>query len=171
MLAQRLSLAVLLSGIISSCGTPSVQQPEQALANTVWVPRSIAWVRPHPGDAELGHIQYAAFTLLAFRAQGQCLLISSTHSLGEGDTIIIATEPGVRLDSGRYRIEPNQLVLTSKNLSHTFTPPNPGKLYDARTDTLPFTGNTLVYKGIAYRPYTKLAGRSIHSFWAVFRSN
>ncbi|HEX8328649.1 MAG TPA: hypothetical protein VF629_13990 [Hymenobacter sp.] len=168
MLATRFLLAVLSGGIASSCDAPPLQQAEPVLANTVWVPRVIAWERPHPHDAELSGIRYASFTLLAFRARGRRLLVSSIHSRGDQDTILAATEPGVQVDSGRYRVAANRVIITSKNLTHTFTPPHPGTLYDERTDTLSFAGGTLRYKGIAYRPYTKLAGQRIASFWALW---
>jgi hypothetical protein len=167
MLAKRFFLAVLSGGVVGGCDAPSVQQaaPASGLANTVWVPRTIAWVRPHPHDAELSGIQYADFTLLSFRAQDRCLLISAYHSLGDGDTIIVATE-SARVDSGRYRLAPRRVVVRSHNLSHDFSPV--GEKYEARIDTLSFTGRTLVYQGVAYRPYTKLAGQSIDSFWALW---
>jgi hypothetical protein len=166
MLAKRFFLAMLSCGV-GSCDAPSVQKAATAsgLANTVWVPRTIAWVRPHPNDAELSGIQYADFTLLSFRSQGRCLLISAYHSLGDSDTIIVATE-SARVDSGRYRLAPQRVVVRSLNLFHDFTPV--GEQYKARIDTLSFNGRSLVYQGVEYRPYTKLAGQSIDSFWALW---
>ncbi|WP_457072081.1 hypothetical protein [Hymenobacter sp. UYAg731] len=160
-------MALLLGAVVSSCDAPPVQQSEHALANTVWVPRTIAGECPYPHDAELNGIQYASFTLFAFRARGRCLLVSPTHSLGDKDTILVATEPGVRVDSGRYRVALNLVIIMTQNQSRTITPPHPGTLYDGRTDTLSLTLPTLVYQGIEYRPYTKLAGQSMNSFWEL----
>lgn len=164
MLAKCFFLPLLSCVTLSSCEAPPVQQAGTALANTVWVPRTIAWVRPHPEDAELSGIQYADFPLLCFRDQGKFMRVSSYHSLGDGDTIIVATEPGFRVDSGRYRMGPNRAVVTSKPVyqSIAFAPLSK----KARTDTLSLTGQTLWYKGIEYRPCTKLSGQSIDSFWA-----
>ena len=170
MFAHYCLLALLLGSVVCWYDAPPVQQPKRTLANTVWVPRTIAWQRPFPHDAELRRIQYAAFTLLSFQAQGRCLLISSYHSRGAGDTIIVATEPGIRLDSGHYRIEPQQDVITSNNVYRTLTSTRASQQKDARTDTLSFKGQALLYKGLEYRPYTKLSGRSVDSFWASVRA-
>ncbi|MFD2720071.1 hypothetical protein ACFST9_15210 [Hymenobacter monticola] len=165
MFATHYFLPVLSCVLLSGCEAPPAARAELALANTVWVPHTITWVRPHPNDAELSSIQYAHFTLLSFRPQGRCLLISDYHSLGDADTIIVSTEsPSV--DSGHYRLEPYRVVVRSKNLSHYFTPP--GERYEACTDTLSITGRTLVFRGVEYRPYTKLAGQSIDSFWTLW---
>jgi hypothetical protein len=162
MQAKHLLLAVLAG---TSYAAFSAQPPKLALANTVWVPCTITWVQPFPHDAEMSGIQYTDFPLLCFRGQGQFMRVSSTHSRGDNDTIIVATEPGIRVDFGRYQVEPTRIVVTSKVGYRTinFTPSLPDK---ARTDTLLLTGHYLVYKGVAYRPYTKLAGQSIPSFWA-----
>ena len=167
MLAKYSFLTLLSYVTLSSWESSSVQQAGITLANTVWVPRAIAWVRPFPLDAEMQEIQYADFSLLCFRARGQFMRVSSYHSLGPGDTIIVATEPGFRVDFGRYRIEPNQVVVTSKSVYQSINFVPLGK--KARTDTLSLTGRTLWYKGIEYRPCTKLSGRSINSFWAFTR--
>jgi hypothetical protein len=165
MLLKLLCCAFLFT-VTTSCHTATTPASlEQKLVNTVWVPRT--WQSPLPYDAELGRIRYADFTLLSFRAQGKCLLLSSYHSLGNGDTIFVATEPGYTLDSGRYQVEPAQVLLTTKNFYHTFTPPVVGNQYEERTDTLAFTGTYLVYEGTEYQPYTKLAGQRISSFWAL----
>jgi hypothetical protein len=165
MQSNYLLLAVLSASIGSSNAAWFGEQPPRALANTVWVPRTIAWVQPFPHDAEMSGIQYADFPLLCFRDQGQFMRVSSTHSRGDNDTILVATEPGIRVDFGRYQVEPTRIVVTSKVGYRTinFTPSLPDK---ARTDTLLLTGHYLVYQGVAYRPYTKLAGQSIPSFWA-----
>jgi hypothetical protein len=161
-----LLLAVLLGSSSSRDATWFLPPPQLALANTAWLPRTISWVRPFPHDAELRGIQYAAFPLLCFRDQGQFMLVSSSHSLGDNDTIIVATEPGVRVAFGRYRVAPKRLVVTSKTVYRTIDfrlvrgPDRP------RTDTLTFTGQRLVYQGVEYRPYTELPGQSIRSFWA-----
>jgi hypothetical protein len=162
---KSLLLAVLSASIGSSNVAWFGEQPPRALANTVWVPRTIAWVQPFPHDAEMSGIQYADFPLLCFRDQGQFMRVSSYHSRGDNDTIIVATEPGIKVDFGRYRVEPTQVVVLSKTMCRTvsFTPSVKDK---ARTDTLSFKGQHLVYKSIEYRPYTKLSGQSIHSFWA-----
>lgn len=162
---KYLLLAVLSASIGSSYATWFGEQPTLALVNTVWVPRTIAWVQPFPQDAERSGIQYADFPLLCFREQGQFMRISSYHPRGDNDTIIVATEPGIKVDFGRYRVEPNRVVVLSKTGYRTinFTPSVKDK---ARTDTLSFSGQYLVYKGVEYRPYTKLSGQSIHSFWA-----
>jgi hypothetical protein len=167
MLVKYVLLAVFLAVIVSSCDSSPRQKPKESLIDTVWVPRAIAWVRPHPQDAELGGIQYADFTLLSFRAQGKCLLISSTHSLGDGDTVIVATEPGIRVDSGHYQVAPSRVIITTKNASRTFRPPTTDRRDDVRTDTLPVTGASLWYKGIEYCPYTKLGGQRVDSFWRL----
>ncbi|RZK27955.1 MAG: hypothetical protein EOO63_12300 [Hymenobacter sp.] len=94
------------------------------------------------------------------------MLVSSSHSLGDNDTIIVTTEPGVRVAFGRYRVAPNRLVVASKTVYRTIDfqlirgPDRP------RTDTLTFTGQRLGYQGVEYRPYTKLSDQSIRSFWA-----
>lgn len=160
---------LLLAGLAASLGRSNAawfgKQPPLALANTVWVPRTIAWVQPFPHDAEMSGIQYADFSLLCFRDQGQFMRVSSYHSRGDNDTIIVATEPGIKVDFGRYRVEPTRVLVLSKTRYRTinFTPSVKDK---ARTDTLSFRGQHLVYKGIEYRPYTKLSGQSIRSFWA-----
>ena len=161
-------LPLLSCIMLSSCEAPLVQQPGTVLAHTVWVPRTIAWVRPHPEDAELSRIQYADFPLLCFRDQGKFMQISSYHSLGNGDTIIVATEPGFRVDSGRYRLVAlNRVVVTSQPVyqSINFVPLSK----KTRLDTLSLTGQSLWYEGIEYRPCTKLSGQSIDSFWAFTR--
>ena len=131
------------------------------------MPRAVAWVRPYPDDAELGGIQYADFSLLCFWGQGKFMRVSSYHSLGDGDTIIVATEPDFRIDSSRYRIRPNRVVVTSKPVYQSINFVPLGK--KARTDTLSLSGQTLWYEGIEYCPCTKLSGRSIDSFWAFTR--
>ena len=167
MLAKCFFWPLLSCVTLSSCEAPPGQQAGTALANTVWVPRAVAWVRPHPDDAELGSIQYADFSLLCFRGQGKFMRVSSYHSLGDGDTIIVATEPGFRVDSGRYRMGPNRVVVTSKPEYQSINFVPLGK--KARTDTLSLSGQTLWYEGIEYRPCTKLSGRSIDLFWAFTR--
>ena len=167
MLAKCFFWPLLSCVTLSRCEAPPGQQAGTALANTVWVPRAVAWVRPYPDDAELGGIQYADFSLLCFWGQGKFMRVSSYHSLGDGDTIIVATEPGFRVDSGRYRMGPNRVVVTSKPVYQSINFVPLGK--KARTDTLSLSGQTLWYEGIEYCPCTKFSGRSIDLFWAFTR--
>lgn len=162
---KYLLLTVLAASSGSSNAAWPGEQPLLALASTVWVPRTITWVQPFPHDAEMRGIQYADFPLLCFRDQGQFMRVASYHSRGDNDTIIVATEPGIKVDFGRYRVERTRVIILSKTMYRTinFTPSIKN---EARTDTLSVRGHYLVYKGIAYRPYTKLSGQSISSFWA-----
>jgi hypothetical protein len=159
-------LPTLLSATVGRSSVTWLGEPPPAtLINTVWVPRTIAWVQPFPHDVEMSGIQYADFPLLCFRAQGQFMRISSYHSRGDNDTIIVATEPGIKVDFGRYQVDPTRLVVLSKTGYRTinFTPSVKDK---ERTDTLLFRGPYLVYQGVEYRPHTKFSGQNIPSFWA-----
>ncbi|MDO7851448.1 hypothetical protein [Hymenobacter convexus] len=170
MLAKRFFLVALSVGVVSCSHAPPVEQPKPALANTIWAPRTIAWVRPFPHDAELKGIQYADFPLLCFRSHGNFLRVSSYHSRGENDTIIVATEPSVRVDSGRYYVGPSRVVVISKTVYRTFKLMPADNMSRVRTDTISWSGRRLVYEGVEYCPYTKLSGRSMDSFWALTRS-
>jgi hypothetical protein len=160
---------LLLAGLLASTSssTPPLSLPPlPALVNTVWVPRSINWVQPFPRDVELRGIEYADFALLCFRTQGQFMRVSSYHSRGDYDTILVATEPGVRVDYGHYRISANRLIVTAKTGYRTIDFRPAGQLDQPRTDTLCFRGRYLLYRGVEYRPTTKLAGQRLRSFWA-----
>ena len=159
-------LLTLLSATVGRSSVTWLGEPRPAtLINTVWVPRTIAWVQPFAHDVELSGIQYAAFPLLCFRAQGQFMRISSYHSRGDNDTIIVATEPGIKVDFGRYQVDPTRLVVLSKTgyRTLTFTPAVEDK---ERTDILLFRDPYLVYQGVEYRLHTKFSGQNIPSFWA-----
>jgi hypothetical protein len=162
-----LLLAVLVGNTSSRGAALLPAPPKLVLANTVWVPHTIAWEQPFPQDAEMSGIQYADFSLLCFRGQNQFMRVSSYHSRGHNDTIFVATEPGVNVAFGRYRVEPTRLVVTSKIGYRTIAFRPAGSRQDqVHTDTLTVSGQRLVYQGIEYQPYTKLAGRRIASFWA-----
>jgi hypothetical protein len=163
---KYLLLAVLLGSTSSRYAALSIAPPTLVLANTVWVPRTIVWEQPFPQDAEMSGIQYAAFSLLCFRSQHQFMQVSSYHSRGRNDTILVATEPGVSVAFGRYRVAPNRLVVTAKIGYRTIDFRPTGRQDQVHTDTLSLTGSRLVYQGVEYRPYTKLAGQRIASFWA-----
>jgi hypothetical protein len=163
---KYLLLAVLLGSTNSREAALSVAPLKLSLANTVWVPRTIAWVQPFPQDVEMSGIQYADFSLLCFRSQGQFMQVSSYHSRGTHDTIIVATEPGVSVAFGHYHVASNRLVVTSKTGYRTIDFRPTGMKDQVHTDTLTLSGQRLVYQGVEYRPYTKLAGQRITSFWA-----
>jgi hypothetical protein len=163
---KYLLLNVLLGSTSSRDAALSVAPSKPVLANTVWVPRTIAWEQPFPQDAEMSGIQYADFSLLCFRSQNQFMRVSSYHSRGRNDTIFVATEPGVSVAFGGYRVVSNRLLVTSK-ISYRTIDFRPGGSQDqVHTDTLLLTGQRLLYKGVEYRPYTKLAGQRLSSFWA-----
>ena len=159
-------LALLIGSTSSRDAALSIAPPKLELANTVWVPRTIVWEQPFPQDAEMSGIQYADFSLLCFRSQQQFMRVSSYHTRGRNDTILVATEPGVSVAFGRYYVEPNRLVVTSKISYRTIDFRSAGMKDQVHTDTLLLIGQRLVYQGIEYRPYTKLAGQRIASFWA-----
>jgi hypothetical protein len=164
---KYLLLAVLVGSASSRDEALSVAPSKLVLANTVWVPRTIAWEQPFPHDAEMSGIQYADFSLLCFGSQNQFMRVSSYHSRGRNDTIHVATEPGVSVAFGHYRVAPNRLVVTAKIGYRTIDFRPAGSRQDhVHTDTLPVSGQRLVYQGVEYRPYTKLAGQRIASFWA-----
>jgi hypothetical protein len=164
---KYLLLAVLLGSTSSRDAALSGAPSKLVLANTVWVPRTIAWEQPFPQDAEMSGIQYADFSLLCFCSQNQFMRVSSYHSRGRNDTIHVATEPGVSVAFGHYRVASNQLVVTSKISYRTIDFRPAGSRQDhVHTDTLLVSGQRLVYQGVEYRPYTKLAGQRLASFWA-----
>lgn len=163
---KYLLLTVLVGSTSSKYAALSVAPSKLVLANTVWVPRTIAWEQPFPQDAEMSGIQYADFSLLCFRSQNQFMRVSSYHSRGRNDTIIVATEPGVIVAFGHYRVVPNRLLVTSKISYRTIDFRSGGSQDQVHTDTLLVAGQRLLYQGVAYRPYIKLAGQRLASFWA-----
>jgi hypothetical protein len=149
-------------------GSPLAVSPASMpeLAGSVWVPQTIHWERPLPHDPELRHIRYASFPVLSFRSPGQCLVIHSTHSLGKANRILVATEPGFRVDSGAYRQTPRSLVLTTRTAYALMGKPENPLPGPPRTDTLRRQGPHIWFRGVKYQRCTQLGGRSMDSFWA-----
>ena len=156
-------LATLGVLCMASCTSYSGND-ELPFADSIWVPKYISWVSPLPNDEELGEVKYSSFDVIIFKKTNQALIVTSTNSLGELDTISMATEPGLRLRLGDYYCNDKEVIFDCQKQIYTFKMPG-------RTDKpceipkMTWDGNSLFYNGREYIKYSKFNGEPFSCFW------
>ena len=161
---NSLNILAALTAVCTMSCTSNTDNVELRLSGSMWVPKHISWTRPLPNDEELGEINYSSFDVVVFKKQGQALIVTSTNSLGEGDTISMATEPGVRIRAGNYTLKSEVIMFNCQKQVYTLRMIGQSK-NPCEASEMTLKGNSMFYNKTEYVKYSKFNGEPFYYFW------
>ncbi len=162
----------LLFSLLISCGFNTKHKVEII---GVWVPAEIEWESPKTGDKEIDQFKYANFKTIYFYSDSNYILLSSTQSPTEDDSIHFESEPGCLLAKGKYEKKmDNTVILNQEIVFKTISGfENGNKIH--KEDTLKLLEeDKLLFNHIKYekaRKYSKESIDKINKYKKIAMSN
>jgi len=88
-------------GFLLSC-SPVKKNSDASISGT-WIPENVKWKSADENDPELKRIKYSSFLTFSFKTPSDFIIIGSTNSPGDQDSILLATEPGYNISRGKWQ--------------------------------------------------------------------
>jgi hypothetical protein len=149
-----------------SCINLKERKEESSLKGN-WIPANIEWKSAMDGDPELEKIKYSSFYTFSF-TKAEFIFVGSTNTLGDGDSLILASEPGYTLFYGKWKIQDSIIIAEYKKVYSFLNLPGDTMLKE-RVDTFILRNGFLIFKDEMYKPYSKIDTNLINSFWMKAR--
>lgn len=156
---RNLLFAVL---IFYSCSDLKDVKQERKLEGN-WVPVKIEWKSAVEGDPELEKIKYSSFYTLSFR-NSEFILIGSTNAPANGDSLMLASEPGYTLFYGKWKMQDSLVVAEYKKVYGFLNLPR-DTTSAKRIDTLILKNDLLVFDNETYKQHTNIDTSTLNNLW------
>jgi hypothetical protein len=153
---------VCLSILTISCVRQDVASPGADLDGN-WVPEVISWERPDIDDPEIRNFRYASFATLSIRGQ-EFMMVESTNSPGDNDTINLFFEPGYNLYLGSVSLSDGSVIAAYRNV-YRFIKINGDTINTLCTDTLRYADGILAFRNQRYLRTSTLDTADINRLW------
>lgn len=155
------SILLIFISFYSCSNLKEVKQKEKLEGN--WVPVKIEWKSAVEGDPELEKIKHSSFYTFSF-TNSEFILVGSTNTPGDSDSLILASEPGYSLFYGKWKMQDSLIIAEYKKVYGFLNLPGDTMLKE-RIDTFILRNDFLVFKNEIYKPYSKIDTNMINSFW------